>query len=251
MTRHLFDGGELVIDSSTGETANNAPFTVWTDRVGGTDVTSDMRAPDGVTAATVTSDSDGEIPYLRGPDDMMVLFRDMGTDTRTPWYSSEAFADVLNNFGALQAAVALLEASGGTGVADHGALTGLGDNDHPQYLLVSAFNTALASRDAQIAALQTSVNSLSTALAGKAATTHVHAATDITSGLLPVARLTPGVALNFIWDDTSNAVKYNGATITGRPAARNDLYGRLVGGAETDFPAWLNQDGDSQDVTQT
>ena len=34
--------------------------------------------------------------------------------------------------------VAMLDEVGGGGVTDHGALTGLSDNDHPQYALVAA-----------------------------------------------------------------------------------------------------------------
>lgn len=91
MTRYLFDGGEVVIDAA-GNAQSNYPFTVWTERVGGADVTGDIMAPDGVTPAAVETDADGEVPYLRGPDGALLLYRDMGTDTRTPWYSAEAVA---------------------------------------------------------------------------------------------------------------------------------------------------------------
>jgi hypothetical protein len=142
------------------------------------------------------------------------------------------------------ALAAVAGGGGGGGTVDLAALD-------LRYASRSTYEAAIAAKDAQITALQIAVSDLSATLAGKAATVHTHDASAITTGTLAVARLTPGVQLSFIWDDVGNVVKYNGTTITSRPAARNDLFGRLVGGAEADFPAWLNQDGDSQDVTQT
>lgn len=93
MTRFLFDGGELVLDAD-GNPRGDFEFTVWTDRTGGTNVTDEMRAPDGVSEATVASDPDGEIPYLRGPEGRKApLYRDTGTDTRSVWRSAEADSD--------------------------------------------------------------------------------------------------------------------------------------------------------------
>lgn len=111
MTRWLFDGGEVIIDSD-GNAQPNFPFTVWTDRAGGTNVTASMVAPDGVTVADVQSDSDGEIPYLRGPDGMRgPLYRDTGTDTRSPWYSSEAMADLATQLTATQSTLATTQST--------------------------------------------------------------------------------------------------------------------------------------------
>lgn len=94
MTRYLFDGGELIIDSE-GNARPGWSFTVWTDWNGGTDVTADMRAPDGVSDVTVEADSDGEVPYLRGPDGVKgPLYRDTGSDTRSVWRSAEAEAEL-------------------------------------------------------------------------------------------------------------------------------------------------------------
>lgn len=42
---------------------------------------------------------------------------------------------------------------GGGGVTDHGALTGLADNDHPQYVLVSSIGSAVQAWDAELAAI--------------------------------------------------------------------------------------------------
>lgn len=93
MVRYLFDGGELVINA-TGDAQPGHPFTVWTDRSGGDNVTADMRAPDGVSVVDVETDADGEIPYLRGPDGLKgPLYRDTGTDTRSVWRSAEAERD--------------------------------------------------------------------------------------------------------------------------------------------------------------
>lgn len=71
-----------------------------------------------------------------------------------------------------------------TGVTDHGALTGLDDDDHSIY-----HNDTRG--DARYY-LKATVDS---ALAGKAATSHTHAAADIASGVIAAARLgtgTPG-----------------------------------------------------------
>jgi hypothetical protein len=148
MVRYLFDGGEAVIDTA-GNTQANYGFTVWTDRTGGTNVTADMMAPDGVTPATVETDSDGEVPYLRGPEEARLLYRDMGTDTRTPWYSAEAVGQALIGLpsGGTSGQI-LTKASeadydtewdtppgGGSGGATaHAELSGLANDDHPQYL---------------------------------------------------------------------------------------------------------------------
>jgi hypothetical protein len=178
------------------------------------------------------------------------------------------FGSVLNRVFADEIAQMALDAQGATATANAAlatanaalASTGSGLNLttlDARYAGKAAYDSAISTLQtqnttmaAQIAALQTAVSDLSTTIAGKAPLVHTHAAADITSGTLAVARLTPGVTLSFIWDDVGNAVKYNGTTITSRPAARNDLFGRLVGGADSDYPAWLNQDGDSQDVTQ-
>lgn len=94
MARYLFDGGEQVVDSE-GNARGGLAFTVWTERVGGDNVTSQMRAPDGVSTVTVRTEPDGEVPYLAGPDGVRgPLFRDTGTDTRSPWYSSEAMKEL-------------------------------------------------------------------------------------------------------------------------------------------------------------
>ncbi len=64
---------------------------------------------------------------------------------------------------------------GVAGVSDHGALTGLADNDHPQYSL----------------------------------TGHTHVAADIVSGLIALARLgtgTTGTGTKFLRDDATWAV---------------------------------------------
>lgn len=95
MARYLFDGGEVAINAD-GTIADNHAFTVWTERAGGTNVTADMKAPDGTSDATCATDSDGEVPYLRGPDGTRILYRDLGSDTRTPWYSAEAVGQALS-----------------------------------------------------------------------------------------------------------------------------------------------------------
>lgn len=87
--RYLFDGGEQVVDA-VGNAQVGFPFVVWDDPFAGSQVT-DFTLPDGVTAATPATDSDGEVLWLRGPDEVRgPLYRDAGTGTRSVWYSSEA-----------------------------------------------------------------------------------------------------------------------------------------------------------------
>jgi hypothetical protein len=66
---------------------------------------------------------------------------------------------------------------GGGGVTDHGALTGLTDDDHPQYLN----NARGDARYAQISHAHTisNITGLQTALDGKAAATHTHTISDV------------------------------------------------------------------------
>jgi hypothetical protein len=71
----------------------------------------------------------------------------------------------------------------GGGVTDHGALTGLGDDDHTQYL-------TQARGDARYYT-ETETDTL---LGGKANTSHTHAASAINSGTLDIARIPTGTS---------------------------------------------------------
>lgn len=67
------------------------------------------------------------------------------------------------------------------GVTDHGALTGLADDDHTQY-----------HNDTRGDIRYYTKSQVDTSLAGKANTAHNHAATDINSGTLNIARIPTG-----------------------------------------------------------
>lgn len=73
----------------------------------------------------------------------------------------------------------------GGGVTDHGALTGLADDDHAQY-----------HTDARGDARYYTQSQVDTSLSGKADSSHAHAAGDITSGTMATARLGSGTADN-------------------------------------------------------
>ncbi|WP_394621272.1 hypothetical protein JNUCC0626_19905 [Lentzea sp. JNUCC 0626] len=88
--------------------------------------------------------------------------------TPIPAQSYATTADLV----ALDARVDYLEAHPGGGVTDHGALTGLSNDDHPHYLNASRLNTALAPYATTAA--------LTTGLTGKANTTHTHLTADVT-----------------------------------------------------------------------
>ena len=70
------------------------------------------------------------------------------------------------------------QASSGGGVTDHGALTGLGDDDHSQYLNQVRGDVRYYTK-AQIDSM----------MAGKANVSHTHPATAIVSGILAVDRI--------------------------------------------------------------
>ena len=171
MTRHLYNP-DLILDAPSPPAVQLAaaqPFTIWTERVGGIKVT-DCTTPDGVTpyptdvAGNFVADSSGVAQWLRGPDDdsLMVLYRDTGSDTRYPmlpvdflhqvllasvaWLAGgvtvddERIQDVVGamliggTYDDAAGTYTLPSGGGGGGVTDHGALSGLLDDDHPQYL---------------------------------------------------------------------------------------------------------------------
>lgn len=95
--------------------------------------------------------------------------------------------------------------TGGGGVTDHGALTGLSDDDHPQYhndsrgdaryYTKAQSDTALGGKANTVHTHTISdVTSLQTSLDSKAATAHTHNASDITAGTVASARLGTGTA---------------------------------------------------------
>lgn len=92
----------------------------------------------------------------------------------------------------------------------------MSDDDHPQYALkeAGAFST-LAPTSSVAASGSTDLmrkGETDTALAGKAASSHTHAASDITSGVFAVARLATGTpdGTKFVRDDGTLAVPAGG-----------------------------------------
>lgn len=90
-------------------------------------------------------------------------------------YLSDAPSDG-STYGRLNGAWSIVAA----GVTDHGALTGLADDDHPQYPLAAGAETISGGWNFTTAP---TINATAISLAG-----HAHAASDITSGTLAVAQ---------------------------------------------------------------
>jgi len=98
----------------------------------------------------------------------------------------------------------ILSTPGGVGgVTDHGALTGLADDDHSQYLN----NTR---GDARYYVKETVDSSLAT----KADTSHTHSADDIVDQTLDIARLPAGSTVVNAW---------TGSAYPNRPTSRSDI----------------------------
>ena len=110
--------------------------------------------------------------------------------TPVPAASYATAADIV----AVDARLDALEAHPGGGVTDHGALTGLADDDHGQYYNAARLTTALGSyatnaavataltgkADSTHSHTQDQVSGLTAALTGKALATHTHTQADVT-----------------------------------------------------------------------
>lgn len=94
----------------------------------------------------------------------------LGTPTEDTDAATKSYVDIAVGTGG--------GGGGGGGVTDHGALTGLADDDHTQY-----------HNDARGDARYYQQSQVDTLLAGKADASHNHAATDITSGTFADARI--------------------------------------------------------------
>ena len=94
-------------------------------------------------------------------------------------YYTKTESDAITD--ALDVRVTDLEANPGGGVTDHGALTGLADDDHTQYLNNTRGDARYYTK-----------TQVDTSLSGKANTSHTHSATDVNSGTLNIARIPTG-----------------------------------------------------------
>jgi len=118
----------------------------------------------------------------------------------------------------------VIKGGGGGGVTDHGALSGLSDDDHTQYILVNAsraFTSAPSSnvaatldvhliRKGEMDAAFGSITSTFLFLLGTYSPVgHTHVVGDITSGVFPPARLgtgSTGGTSKFLREDGTFAV---------------------------------------------
>lgn len=134
--RNLYPGS--LVQHVDGTSAPGISFTVWDDQVAGNNVTALLTMPDGITPYVAVTDSYGLQQPFRGPDnddDGPPLFVDTGVGVRFQVNSSTGQPAMEQRLDDLTTSLANLIATGGTGtgVSDHGALSGLTDDDHPQY----------------------------------------------------------------------------------------------------------------------
>lgn len=112
---------------------------------------------------------------------------------------------------------------GGGGVADHGALTGLSDDDHTHYILVDATRAFSAAPSSSVAAslpahlvrkeeMDSAFGSITSTflflLGSYSPVGHTHTTADITSGVFPPVRLgtgSTGGTTKFLREDGSYA----------------------------------------------
>ncbi len=126
MARYLYSG--TFAQFATGLPAAGVPFTVWTDIQAGSNVTGQLVGVDGVSAYSAVTSGQGNVLPFRGPDGYAsALFVSTGGEIRYALTSPTSFDD-------LKARVDAIISNPGGGITDHGALSGLGDDDHPQYL---------------------------------------------------------------------------------------------------------------------
>lgn len=82
----------------------------------------------------------------------------------------------------------------------------------------------------------TGISGLQEELDGKAATSHIHSAVEITSGTFVLDRAIPGTTFDTVYDGTD--WRYAGSIVTARPTARTDLVMQCVNPVDATIPAW-------------
>lgn len=102
MARYLF-GSDLILTTAAPPSvliAANAPFTLWSERIGGSQYI-DCTAPDGVSPLLgdnqnhFLADGSGQRPALRGPDGVVLMWVDTGSSTRYPIAAADLTQSVL------------------------------------------------------------------------------------------------------------------------------------------------------------
>lgn len=159
-----------------------------------------------------------------------------------------------------------IDAAGG-GVTDHGALTGLSDDDHSQYSLANGTRwttTPTASRavvsdgsgnlvvssvtSTELGYVSGVTSAIQTQLNAKAASSHNHAASDINSGTMATARLGSGTADNTTYlrgDSTWQTITISGDVVGPGLATDNAIcrYDTTTGKLIQNSAATVDDDG--------
>lgn len=128
LTAVAVTGGRLTVTDGTGPVpsvglTDSAILTAWETETGRT-VATDAAKLDGIEAAATADQTDAEIETAYNAQVAQVTAgeKTAGSETAVRRFSPKDVADMAGTHG-------------GGGATDHGALTGLGDDDHTQYLL--------------------------------------------------------------------------------------------------------------------
>jgi hypothetical protein len=237
MARQLYST-EFVQLAGTASPAPNLPFTVWTDLTAGSNVTSQILGPDGLSLYTAVTDSQGNIAPFRGPDGYMGnLFVDTGASYRFMLHSPTLIDYLVQQVLALRTqlassisdfAAAVQAAGGGAGggaVSSVAGKTGAVTLVKADVGLGNVDNTSDATKPLSTAA--------ASALAAKA---------GLVAGLIPLDLVPAGYTHSVSYATAMAAVSRSAIT------SRSDIRIRIEGGLNTDpLPTWM-LDWDYQDA---
>lgn len=214
MARNLFIGDVVLLPGAAGASPtlfSGRPFTLWSADVGGTQYT-DFTARDGVSPVSLVTDANGLLPVFRGPDLVETVYVDTGAAQRFPLFACDELSYVLDRFRNTEAVAAAASSptpgGGGTGVTDHGSLSGLANDDHLQYLTAARGDARYYSKTTADQNLSNALGSSSTQDRARANHTGTQAISTILNlearlAALEAATATGSGSVDYVYFNTS------------------------------------------------